>query len=120
MRDWPEATLRAWCVGCAASREFPIDWRGRGDTADFREALTCPSCRLNARQRAALGLRLGHHPVQVVALDLVGARRLHPRLRRSDDADHDRGEHDEGKCDGDEQAAVASEYLASLVPGPRD
>lgn len=56
MQAWPSATYPAWCAGCAAMREFPIEWRGRDAPADFRESLACPACRLNARQRAALGL----------------------------------------------------------------
>jgi hypothetical protein len=56
MQAWPSSTYPAWCAACAAMRDFPVDWRGREVPADFRESLACPSCKLNARQRTALGL----------------------------------------------------------------
>jgi SAM-dependent methyltransferase len=56
MQAWPKPTFDAYCIGCDAPREFAVSWHGTGATADFREALACPTCRLNARMRAALGL----------------------------------------------------------------
>jgi SAM-dependent methyltransferase len=56
MQAWPSSTFEAWCSGCEALRDFPVEWRGRETPADFREQLACPTCRLNARQRTALGL----------------------------------------------------------------
>jgi SAM-dependent methyltransferase len=56
MQAWRSSTYKAWCAGCAALRDFPVEWRGGEVPADFRESLACPACKLNARQRAALGL----------------------------------------------------------------
>jgi SAM-dependent methyltransferase len=56
MQAWPQPTFTAWCTGCAAMRDFPVEWHGREVTADFRESLACPTCKLNARQRTAFGL----------------------------------------------------------------
>jgi SAM-dependent methyltransferase len=56
MQAWPSSTFAAWCAGCEAMRDFPVEWRGRDVRADFREQLACPACKLNARQRTALGL----------------------------------------------------------------
>jgi hypothetical protein len=52
----PPAALEAMCATCAQPRRFPVGWHGRPEAGDAREGLLCPSCRLNARQRAALGL----------------------------------------------------------------
>ena len=47
----PPARIDALCGTCASARRFaPLS------PVDLREGLACPRCRLNARQRAALGL----------------------------------------------------------------
>jgi SAM-dependent methyltransferase len=52
----PPPSLEALCVTCAQPRRFTVEWHGRPDPGDPREGLVCPSCRLNSRQRTALGL----------------------------------------------------------------
>jgi hypothetical protein len=56
LMDAPPASLEALCATCARPRRFAVAWHGRPGTGDAREGLVCPSCRLNARQRTALGL----------------------------------------------------------------
>ncbi|MGH8029186.1 MAG: class I SAM-dependent methyltransferase [Arenimonas sp.] len=68
MQARSKSTFQAWCSGCQAPRDFPVEWRGRGAIADFRELLACPSCRLNGRQRAALGLLRDRVPDEGAAI----------------------------------------------------
>jgi SAM-dependent methyltransferase len=56
MQAWPKDTFLAYCIGCDVPRAMPVPWFGTDAPADYREALVCPACHLNARQRAALGL----------------------------------------------------------------
>jgi hypothetical protein len=92
MQAWPSPTFSAWCAGCEAMRDFPVEWRGRDVAADFREQLACPSCKLNARQRAALGMlrdRVAGADACVYATEQCSVaylwlRRHYPRARGSE------------------------------------
>jgi SAM-dependent methyltransferase len=92
MQAWPEPTYTAYCIGCDAERAFPLAWHGTDAPADFREALACPECGLNARQRTAFGLlrdRLPSPDSDVYATELISTaflwlRRRYKRTRGSE------------------------------------
>lgn len=50
---WP-----GWCGLCGQAVHFALPSAARGAAANLREEMTCPGCRLTARNRAALALLL--------------------------------------------------------------
>lgn len=69
-----------------------MPWVGTNTAPDLREALVCPSCHLNARARAALGLLRDRHPQPDAAVYLteqaspayVWLRKHYPAARGSE------------------------------------
>jgi len=56
LQQWPTPNFRAYCACCGRESDFPLPAFASGESLNFREALLCPECHLNSRQRAALGL----------------------------------------------------------------
>lgn len=55
-------TAEIFCGLCRRVVAMPLPWVATQAAPDLREALVCPSCHLNARARAALGLMQARHP----------------------------------------------------------
>jgi Methyltransferase domain len=71
LRGQEHWALDGFCNVCSRAVAFEGDWRNsNGRTANFRERLVCPSCKLNNRQRFMAHLLLVMVPLEPSALPI--------------------------------------------------
>lgn len=62
LRSWPATEYEALCAICGEDAKFPMPWVASAGDPDVREGLGCPQCKMNGRQRAAMGMLMQKVP----------------------------------------------------------